>query len=241
MSALDDLVYKYQSLPPVAQVGIPLAGVGVIGFIALHGNNPFSSAPANPTATVTGPGVGDSNSGVAGTGDGGTGNSGTGVTPPISGGNPPTIPVCPAGQVYIPGIGCMNMGIHPGTPPETTPLPVAPVLTPGQRFPFQRLPAVILTPLKPLPKTPIIPPRPVYPTIRQAVTNPLASGTGAAPNNYLTSPQTAQASRATALDSGAISVAVQHASPVIKAGAASATVKLAPTTVTRALSRPVPV
>lgn len=267
MSALEDLVYRYQSLPPIAQVGIPIGGVAAIGFIALRGNNPFSGQASNPTATITGPGIGDSNSGVAGTGDGGTGNSGSGTTPPISQGNPPTIPTCPAGQTYIPGIGCMlntrpspapgsRIYPRPTNPPNIAPLPVAPVLTPGQRFPFIPVSPPVLVPIKPLPIvtariSPLVSDRPA---IVVASPNPQVPA-----NNYLPA-QTAMARSAMTGASTGPSLGASapvkspivndytgfvtsssRYTPVVKAGASTSTVAPRPTTVTRALSRPVPV
>ncbi len=67
MSMFDDLAAQYSALPSWAQIGIPVAGLGGIAYIALH--------KGSSTSTVAGPGV------SAGASNGGAGASAGSSTP----------------------------------------------------------------------------------------------------------------------------------------------------------------
>ena len=73
MSMFDDLAAQYSALPSWAQIGIPVAGLGGIAYIALHKGG-------GATSVVSGPGV------SAGASNGGGGNNAStgGSAPPIS-------------------------------------------------------------------------------------------------------------------------------------------------------------
>ncbi len=73
MSMFDDLAAQYSALPSWAQIGIPVAGLGGVAFIALHKGS-------GSTAVVSGPGV----SAGASNGGGGNNSSAGGSAPPIS-------------------------------------------------------------------------------------------------------------------------------------------------------------
>ena len=73
MAMFDDLAAQYTALPSWAQIGIPVAGLGGIAYIALHKGS-------GGTAVVSGPGV---SAGASNGGGGGNSSSG-GSAPPIS-------------------------------------------------------------------------------------------------------------------------------------------------------------
>ena len=114
MAMFDDLAAQYTALPSWAQIGIPVAGLGGIAYIALHKGS-------GGTAVVSGPGV---SAGASNGGGGGNSSSG-GSAPPISsdpggGGTPqsqpgPTAP--PINFLGPPTSGMYNPSAEtPGTP-----------------------------------------------------------------------------------------------------------------------------
>ncbi len=96
---LEDIVAKFQALPPIAQIGIPVAGVGGVAFIALYHKKTTGSYVPGPTI-------------ASGTSAGGGGIPATGSVPdpaPAPGINPVIVPY-------------PNPTVSPASPGPTLPL-----------------------------------------------------------------------------------------------------------------------
>ncbi len=98
----EDFIARYQALPPIAQIGIPVVGVGGVAVIALYKKGSLSSSAASGTVVAGSP------TGSSAGGGGGTPSPTPIVNNPTP--NPSTGPASPGptlygGTVYVaPGV-----------------------------------------------------------------------------------------------------------------------------------------